>query len=225
MEERVEIAELAACGVILLDEFDKWIGTKDPMGRNIGERLQSDLLKLIEGEVVWVNDNDSELGVPLDTSRILIIACGAFVGLEKIVGTRMSGETSADSRTTTQITAWANIEPADFIKFGMMPQLAGRMSTYVMMKPLNEANLLGIVDVTMDEYRARFDALDVHLAVMPSAKAEIARAALKLRVGARSIRFVLERVFAEALFEAGMGRTGHIDLDSGQVALRRAEIR
>lgn len=220
-EQKKQLAEMVGTGVILLDEFDKWFTEKDPMGRDKGKSLQAELLRLLEGDVIWVNDSDGELGIQIDTSRILVIACGAFVGLEKSSALRINHDNPG---SVNRATAWQGIEPEDFIKFGMMPELAGRLTTHIMLKPLTEKSLEAIVPSFLEEYKKRFKDEGVDLIVSDRCRIEIARAAVGLRIGARSLRFILERVFRTALFEAGMGKRGKIVLTHEMIQARRAVI-
>jgi ATP-dependent Clp protease ATP-binding subunit ClpX len=220
-EQKKMLAEMVGTGVILLDEFDKWFGEKDPMGRDKGRSLQAELLRLLEGDTIWVNDNDGELGIQIDTSKILVIACGAFVGLERSAASRINHD---DPGSVNRTTAWENIEPADLIKFGMLPELAGRLTTHIMLKPLSEKSLEVIVPSFLKEYEQRFKDEGVTLIIDDRCRIEIARQAIGLKIGARALRFILERLFDHALFEAGMGKRGKIVLTHEMVKSRRAVI-
>jgi ATP-dependent Clp protease ATP-binding subunit ClpX len=224
-EELVKIGERASTGVILLDEFDKWLNRKDGNGRDIGIQLQAELLKLIEGDKVHVTDDDDHLGVTVDTSGVLIIACGAFVGLDKIVHKRLSR--GQDRGVTDSPTAWKNVKPVDFINFGLMPELVGRIGSYVMLSPLSVETMLSILEAPgglLDEYRDRFKAKGVEIEVDNGGKVALARLAQEIGVGARGLRFAMETVLFQALFQAGEGKAGKVRVTMEEVNTRMTQV-
>lgn len=196
------VLELAKSGVILLDEMDKWVlQGQDTQGRNVGRALQAELLKMVEGSTEYVTDDEDELGIPFDTSRVLIICAGAFVGLPRMVLRRLH----RDEEYTQDEGFWDLIEPGDFVRFGLLPELAGRLSTYVMLRPLREEHLAEIMAEKggiVGEYRSRFEAAGCEWAVSPQGVRYLAAMALSRETGARGVEHVLWGAFSEALFEA-----------------------
>jgi ATP-dependent Clp protease ATP-binding subunit ClpX len=205
IEEAVRRAE---GGILLLDEFDKWlIASEDSTtGRDVGRKLQAELLQILEGSVVYVADKEEELGVEFDTRRVLLLCAGAFVGLSYVVERRLDREGSQYSPESW----WEMVEPADFLKLRMIPELVGRLSTTIMFKPLREEHLTRILRTEgglLDEYRARFAADGCELVVEEAGLNTVAGIALARATGARGLRHLLEKILVPALFAAAT-RTG-----------------
>lgn len=192
--------ELAESGVMLLDEFDKWmIQGDDQGGRNVGRKLQAELLQMLEGGQFFVSDQEEELGIPFNTTKVLIICTGAFVGLDQIISKRLNADLRGNPAT------WEKTTPDDFMRYGVIPELAGRLSTHVMFKPLNDIHLAGILmeeGGLVDEYTHRFEAEGSQLKVTDDGLRTLAREAIQRGTGARGLRHVMERTFTKALFEA-----------------------
>ena len=201
-----DVVELAERGVVLLDEFDKWmIQGQDVQGRNVGRKLQAELLKMVEGDTEYVSDDEDELGTPIDTSKILVICCGAFVGLPAMVLRRLQ----RDEEYMNDEGFWSLIEPADFVRYGVLPELAGRLPYHIFMTPLREEHLAGIMRQKggiVEEYRGRFNALGIEWEVPDVALQHLAYIALSKEMGARAVEHVMAMTFADALFEASVAR-------------------
>jgi ATP-dependent protease HslVU (ClpYQ) ATPase subunit len=200
-----EVIDRAATGVLLLDEFDKWMLTgEDGTGRNTGKKLQSELLKMVEGSIEFISDDDDNIGVQMDTSRVLVICAGAFVGLMRQVARRLERDYADEGM-------WDLVEPADFVRFGLLPELAGRLSTHIFTRPLKVEHLVSILKTPggiVDEYRARFEAMGIQWSVTDEALGDVARIALDRLTGARGVEHVMWQRFSEALFEAS-NKNGH----------------
>lgn len=203
------VVELAQSGVILLDEFDKWmLQGQDAQGRNVGRALQAELLKMVEGSVEYTSDDEDELGTPFDTSRVLILCAGAFVGLPAMVLRRLH----RDEEYTQDEGFWDLIEPSDFVRFGLIPELAGRLSTYVMLRELKEEHLADIMSApggVVSEYRQQFERYGCRWEVSPQGVRYLAGVALHRGTGARGVEHVLWGAFSEALFEAAQHQDVH----------------
>lgn len=195
-----EVIALAQTGVLLLDEFDKWmLQQTDPTGRDKGRALQSELLKIIEGSTEWVRDDEDELGQPFDTTRVLVICAGAFVGLLNIVRRRLEdAELHVES-------AFEQIQPIDFEKFGLLPELSGRLTVHIMVGQLTAHHFAAILRSEgglLDEYRKRFALEGCELIVEDGALLRLSEEARSRGTGARGLRHVMERTFHDALLEA-----------------------
>lgn len=196
-----DVIERASTGVILLDEMDKWMHRQNHQTGRTDTAIQAELLKMIEGSMVYVSDNEDELGVPFDTSKVLIIAAGAFVGLSKTVLKRLD----RDEGSLYDEGFWELIEQGDFVRFGMIPELAGRLATHIFMRPLNThllAEILSLPDGALEQWQSRFEAVNCDWDVSPAAAHYISQQAMRLDVGARGIQTILWRVFGDALFHA-----------------------
>lgn len=197
-----EIVKIAETGVVLLDEFDKWMHRINHVTGRLDTAVQAELLKMVEGSVVYISDNEDEIGVPFDTTRVLILCAGAFVGLARQVAKRLN--LSADDWDKNE-TLWENIEPDDFVKYGVIPELAGRLSTHVFLRPLKPEHMVEIMAAPgglVEEYRARFEAHGVEWRVPPEALTSLASRALQRDIGARGIEHCMWQCFGEALFQA-----------------------
>jgi ATP-dependent Clp protease ATP-binding subunit ClpX len=200
-DDIAEVAELAATGVILLDEFDKWMHRVNHHTGRLDTAIQAELLKMIEGGTVYVSDNEDEIGIPFDTSKVLILCAGAFVGLADKVRRRLEREKEA----VQDESFWQLIEQSDFVRYGVIPELAGRLSKLVFLRPLLKEHLSAIISQTggpVDELRQRFEAVGCRWDVPPIAITHLADVALHKDVGARGIDAVLWTAFGEALFHA-----------------------
>jgi ATP-dependent Clp protease ATP-binding subunit ClpX len=216
-EELEPILEIAQSGVILLDEFDKWMltGKTDQQGRAKGRSLQAELLKMLEGSTEWVVESDDEEapGLWFDTTRVLIICCGAFVGLSELVQRRLRREEVSFNDQGF----WDLVEPADFVSFGVIPELAGRLSQHIMLKALNPDEIGRILrgpGSVLEEYRRMFSEAGAELVLTDGDVLRLAGRAAVLETGARSIEFVVASVFNEALYQVAELGGGRVTLDA-----------
>lgn len=226
--------ERAASGIVLLDEFDKWmIGeTHDPggrnktvrpgqqptEGRNVGRKLQAELLKMVEGSDVYVTDREDELGAVFNTERVQIIAAGAFIGIDKIIGARTGREMKDDPRL------WERTEPKDFEDYGLLPELAGRLPVHLAFKPLREDHIIQMLQDhgLLEEFTDRFSDEGCGLRIEDGALQVLAKSALNLSIGARGLRHIMERTFTPALFEASLHQGGTCVLTAQSAQGQRA---
>jgi ATP-dependent Clp protease ATP-binding subunit ClpX len=203
-------------GIVFLDEIDKIARKSESstVSRDVsGEGVQQALLKLIEGTkcripaVASNRKNSNSDMVEIDTSNILFIAGGAFVGLEKILQTRVQGTAmgfGARINSTDQLTQ-EPVGPDDLVKFGMIPEFVGRFGSYVNLHALTKEQLINILTTVhgnfVDQYKWLFDQDGVELSFDSESLDLIAERTLKTKTGARGLHNELERVLLPHMFD------------------------
>jgi ATP-dependent Clp protease ATP-binding subunit ClpX len=206
-------------GIVYIDEIDKIARkSEDNTRRDIsGEGVQQGLLKIIEGSVASVptqpgRKTTQQEYVQVDTRNILFICAGAFSGLEKIIISRSKGSSigfGADVRNKDDADKkdiFNQVEPDDLIKFGLIPEIVGRLPIVAPLEGLTQEDLTRILSEPKNsitkQYQKLFELDKVELEFEKDSLQEIAKQAIERKTGARGLRAITENILLNVMFEA-----------------------